>query len=70
MAARRRSFSLREKQAAVCVAEGANDEAARRPPGLIVNNIGGQLITEVDLFLGFYCMSDASYYKYVATVVL
>ena len=55
--ARRRSFSLRGKQAAVRVAEETNScDAARRSSVLIVNKIGGQPKIEVDLFPGFYSM--------------
>ena len=54
MTARRRSFTLCEKLAAVRVAEGTNNcEAARRFSVLIVNNIGSQLMTEDDLYPRF-----------------
>ena len=39
----------------MCVAEETNNcEAAQRFSVLIVNDIGGRLITEVALFLGFH----------------
>ena len=51
MAAGHRNSTLHEKQAAVRVAgETNNREAARRFSVLIVSNIGGRFITEVDLF--------------------